>query len=91
MSDDHALEIDGISMSKIDNFDCKTHIENRIMKIIKSTLVFMKTEKISANLFMLKRQTLQYIDFSIRKTTISLHIYRKKFQFRNPKLHQCSG
>ena len=48
------------------------------MKIVKSTLVLMKTKKISVNLFMLKRQTLQYIDFSRRKTTISLHIYRKK-------------
>ncbi|KAH9727213.1 Integrase catalytic domain-containing protein [Citrus sinensis] len=43
----------------MDSHRYKTHVENRIMKIVKGTLVLIKAEKIGANLFMLKRVTLQ--------------------------------
>ncbi|KAH9734881.1 Integrase catalytic domain-containing protein [Citrus sinensis] len=63
MGNDHALEIAGIG--KIDSHGCKTHVENGIMKIVKGTLVLMKAEKIGANLFMLKAETLQEVDASV--------------------------
>ncbi|KAH9649806.1 hypothetical protein KPL70_026120 [Citrus sinensis] len=51
-----------LSLGQIDNHGCKTHVENGIMKIIKGALVLMKAEKIGANLFMLKGETLQEAD-----------------------------
>ena len=45
-------------LGQIDNHGCKTHVENEIMKIVKSALVLMKAEKIDANLFMFKGKTL---------------------------------
>ena len=47
-----------LSIGQIDNLGCKTHDENQIMKIARGTLVLMKAEKIGANLFMLKGETL---------------------------------
>ena len=43
----------------MDDLECKTHIENGNMKIVKSVLVVMKAEKIATNLYMLKRETLE--------------------------------
>ncbi|KAH9689118.1 Integrase catalytic domain-containing protein [Citrus sinensis] len=40
----------------------KTHVKNGIMKIVKGALVLMKAEKIDANLFMLKGETLHEAD-----------------------------
>ncbi|KAH9781907.1 retrovirus-related pol polyprotein from transposon TNT 1-94-like protein [Citrus sinensis] len=51
-----------LSLGQIDSHGCKTHVENEIMKIVKGALVLMKAEKIGANLFMLKRETLQETD-----------------------------
>ncbi|KAH9698769.1 hypothetical protein KPL71_024127 [Citrus sinensis] len=51
-----------LSLGQIDNHGCKTHVENGIMKIVKGALVLMKVEKIGANLFMLKGETLQEAD-----------------------------
>ncbi|KAH9707327.1 Integrase catalytic domain-containing protein [Citrus sinensis] len=51
-----------LSLGQIDNHGCKTHGENGIMKIVKGALVLMKEEKIGANLFMLKGETLQEAD-----------------------------
>ncbi|KAH9659018.1 hypothetical protein KPL70_023705 [Citrus sinensis] len=51
-----------LSLGQIDNHGCKTHVENGIMKIVKGALVLMKAEKIGANLFMLKGETLQEAD-----------------------------
>ena len=48
-----------MSLGQIDDLGCKTHIENGIMKIIKGALVVMKAEKIGANLYMLKGETLE--------------------------------
>ena len=48
-----------VSLEQIDSHAYKTHVENEIMKIVKGALVLMKVEKIGANLFMLKRETLQ--------------------------------
>ena len=42
----------------MDSHGYKTHMENEIMKIVKGALVLMKVEKIGANLFMLKGETL---------------------------------
>ena len=41
---------------------CKIHVENEIIKIARGALVLLKAEKIEANLFMLKRETLQEVD-----------------------------
>ncbi|KAH9679088.1 Integrase catalytic domain-containing protein [Citrus sinensis] len=46
----------------MDSHGYKTHVENRIMKIVKGALVLMKAEKINANIFMLKGGTLQEAD-----------------------------
>ena len=48
-----------LSLGQIDDLGCKTHIENGIMKIVKGALVVMKAEKIGANLYMLKGETLE--------------------------------
>ena len=49
-------------LGQMDSHRYKTHVENGIIKIVKSALVLMKAEKISANLFMLKGETLQEAD-----------------------------
>ncbi|KAH9689185.1 hypothetical protein KPL70_015411 [Citrus sinensis] len=51
-----------LSLGQIDNHGCKTHVENGIMKIVKGAPVLMKAEKIGANLFMLKGETLLEAD-----------------------------
>ncbi|KAH9727082.1 Integrase catalytic domain-containing protein [Citrus sinensis] len=51
-----------LSLGQIDNHGCKTHVENIIMKIVKGALVLMKAEKIGANIFILKGETLQEAD-----------------------------
>ncbi|KAH9681067.1 Integrase catalytic domain-containing protein [Citrus sinensis] len=51
-----------LSLGQMDSHGYKTHVENRIMKIVKGALVLMKAEKIGANLFMLKGETLQEAD-----------------------------
>ena len=47
-----------LSLGQMDSHGYKTHVENGIMKIVKGALVLMKAEKIGANLFMLKGETL---------------------------------
>lgn len=47
-----------LSLGQIDNLSSKTHVENVIMKIVRDVLMLIKTEKISVNLFMIKRKTL---------------------------------
>ena len=49
----------------MDSHKYKTHVDNKIMKIVKGALVLMKAEKIGANLFMLKGETLQEADACI--------------------------
>ena len=51
-----------LSPGQIDSHRCKTHIENEITKIARGALVLIKAEKISANLFILKKETLQKAD-----------------------------
>ncbi|KAH9647728.1 hypothetical protein KPL70_025300 [Citrus sinensis] len=51
-----------LSLGQMDSHGYKTHVENGIMKIVKGELVLMKAEKIGANLFMLKGETLQEVD-----------------------------
>ncbi|KAH9708912.1 retrovirus-related pol polyprotein from transposon TNT 1-94-like protein [Citrus sinensis] len=51
-----------LSLGQMDSHGYKTHVENEIMKIVKGALVLMKAEKIGANLFMFKRDTLQEAD-----------------------------
>ena len=46
----------------MDSHGYKTHVENGIMKIVKGAFVLMNVEKIGANLFMLKGETLQEAD-----------------------------
>ncbi|KAH9654151.1 hypothetical protein KPL70_027652 [Citrus sinensis] len=49
-------------LGQMDSHGYKTHVENGIMKIVKGALVLMKVEKIGANLYMLKGETLQEAD-----------------------------
>ncbi|KAH9734074.1 Integrase catalytic domain-containing protein [Citrus sinensis] len=58
----NGLKKNPLSLGQIDNHGCKTHVENGIIKIVKGALVLMKAEKIGANLFMLKGETLQEAD-----------------------------
>ncbi|KAH9768487.1 Integrase catalytic domain-containing protein [Citrus sinensis] len=51
-----------LSLGQMDSHGYKTHVENGIMKVVKCALILMKAEKIGANLFMLKRETLQEAD-----------------------------
>ncbi|KAH9752597.1 hypothetical protein KPL71_014753 [Citrus sinensis] len=51
-----------LSLGQMDSHGYKTHVENGIMKIVKGALVLMKAEKIGANLFMFKGETLQEAD-----------------------------
>ena len=48
-----------LSLGQLDSGGCKTHVQNRVMKIVKGALVVMKAEKIVANLYMLKGETQQ--------------------------------
>ena len=54
-----------LSLGQMDSHGYKTHVENGIMKIVKGALVLMKAEKINANLFMLKGETLQEADVCV--------------------------
>ncbi|KAH9753878.1 Integrase catalytic domain-containing protein [Citrus sinensis] len=54
-----------LSLGQMDSHGYKTHVENEIMKIVKGALVLMKAEKIGANLFMLKGETLQEADVCV--------------------------
>lgn len=40
-------------------------MKNDIIKIVKGALVLMKAEKFSANLFILKKETLQEVDMCV--------------------------
>ena len=42
-----------LSIAQLDGLECKTHIEDRILKVIKRALVVMKANKIAANLYRL--------------------------------------
>ncbi|KAH9651076.1 hypothetical protein KPL70_026612 [Citrus sinensis] len=67
-----------LSLGQIDSHGCKTHVENGIMKITRGALVLMKVERIGANLFILKRETLQEVDAcvasNIEESTIMWHL-----------------
>ena len=51
-----------LSLGQMDSHGYKTHAENEIIKTVKGALILMKAEKIGANLFMLKGETLQEVD-----------------------------
>ncbi|KAI9182157.1 hypothetical protein LWI28_022631 [Acer negundo] len=51
-----------LSLGQLDDLGCKSHIENGIMKIAKGVLVVIRVEKIVANLYMLKGETLHEAD-----------------------------
>ncbi|KAH9681068.1 hypothetical protein KPL71_026802 [Citrus sinensis] len=74
----NSLKKNLLSLGQIDNHECKTHVENGIMKIVKGALVLMKAEKIGANLFMLKGETLQEADACVasneEEATIMWHL-----------------
>ena len=54
-----------LSLGQIDSHGCKTHVENEVMKITRGALVLIKAEKIGANMFMLKGETLQEVDVCV--------------------------
>ncbi|KAH9751081.1 hypothetical protein KPL71_014143 [Citrus sinensis] len=60
-----------LSLEQIDSHGCKTHVENEIIKITRGVLVLMKVEKIGANLFMLKEETLQEQEGIQRQFTVA--------------------
>ena len=47
-----------LSMGQFDDLGCKMETEKGIMKIIRGALVIMKAEKVAANLYLLKGETL---------------------------------
>lgn len=47
-----------LSLEQIDSLNCKTHVENETIKIVRGDLMLMKVEKVNVNLFMLKMKTL---------------------------------
>ncbi|KAI9180139.1 hypothetical protein LWI28_001624 [Acer negundo] len=51
-----------LSLGQLDDLGCKSHIENGIMKIARGVLVVIRVEKIVANLYMLKGETLHEAD-----------------------------
>ena len=51
-----------LSLGQINSLICKTHVENEITKIVNSALELMKAEKIGANLFTLKGETLEAVN-----------------------------
>jgi hypothetical protein len=52
-------------MGQFDNLGCMIQIDNGIMKIIKRALMVLKARKISANLFVLMRETHYEVEASI--------------------------
>ena len=54
-----------LSLEQLDNLGCKVEIEHKIIKIIRGALVLMKGERIAANLYMLKGETLQDAEASV--------------------------
>ena len=58
-----------LSLGQLDELACKTHIENRIMKIVRGMLVVIKREKIATNLYMFKGETLQEADSCVASTS----------------------
>ena len=58
-----------LSLGKLDDLDCKTRIEKKVLKIIKGAFVVLKAEKIAANLYMLKGETHQEATTSIASTS----------------------
>ena len=67
-----------LSTGQINSHGCKIHVENRIMKIIKSALILMKVEKTGAKIFMLKGETLQEADACVEsngeESTMTWHL-----------------
>ena len=67
-----------LSLGQMDSHGYKIHVENGIMKIVKGELVLMKEEKIVANLFILKEETLQEADTCVasnrEKSTMMWHL-----------------
>ena len=55
------LKKNRFSSRQLDSIECKTHIGNGIMKVVKGVFVVMKTEKVATNLYMLKRETLKEV------------------------------
>ncbi|KAK9181573.1 hypothetical protein WN944_024711 [Citrus x changshan-huyou] len=51
-----------LSLGQMDSHRYKTHVENGIIKIVKGAFVLMKAEKIGANIFILKGETLHETD-----------------------------
>ena len=53
----------------MDDLGCKTHIEKRVLKIIKGAIVVLKAKNIVANLYMFKEETHQEVIASIASTS----------------------
>nr|GEU62256.1 Gag-Pol polyprotein [Tanacetum cinerariifolium] len=80
---DHELKITGIRSIMVkmhdDDVGCKVEIQNKIMKIIKGTLVLMIGEKVAANLYQLKGEIMEEAEASVashslrHKVAISWH------------------
>lgn len=60
-----------LSLGQLDDLGFKMESENKVMKIIKGELVIMKAEKIAANLYLLKGETLQEGEASVATTSSS--------------------
>nr|GEY73809.1 Gag-Pol polyprotein [Tanacetum cinerariifolium] len=54
-----------LSLGQLDDLGCKVEIQNKIMKIIKGTLVLMRGEKVTTNLYQLKREIMEEAKASV--------------------------
>ncbi|GKC30499.1 retrovirus-related pol polyprotein from transposon TNT 1-94, partial [Tanacetum coccineum] len=54
-----------LSLGQLDDLGCKVEIQNKIMKIIKGTLVLMRGEKVAANLYQLKGEIMKETEASV--------------------------
>ena len=57
-----------LSLGQLDDFGCKTHVENGIIKIDRGAFVVMKENKIASNMYMLKAETLYEADACVTTT-----------------------
>nr|GEW85307.1 retrovirus-related Pol polyprotein from transposon TNT 1-94 [Tanacetum cinerariifolium] len=68
-----------LSLGQLDDLGCKVEIQNKIIKIIKGTLVLMIGEKVATNLYQLKGEIMKDAEASVashspsHKVTISWH------------------
>ncbi|GJT02051.1 gag-pol polyprotein [Tanacetum coccineum] len=68
------LKTNLLSLEQLDDLGCKVEIQNKIMKIIKGTLVLMRREKVAANLYQLKGEIMKEAKASVASHSPSYRV-----------------